>query len=570
MFTPEQLKEAGLDLFRNYLRDLWKHLQLPPPTHTQLEIADYMQFGPKRQMVQAFRGVGKSYMAAGLVSWGWLWNPQLRNVTVSATQDFANELAQFVHQIVATFPLIQYLQPTPKQRQSVLAYDVALANPDKSPSLKSLGIMSQLAGSRADRIIVDDVEVPKNSFTHELRQKLSNQIRELGGALLKPTDDARVLYLGTPQTEQTIYKDLVNRGYDIRIWPSEIPKKPSIYMGRLAHSIQERIAKGVKAGTPVDPQRFNVDQLKDRLAEYQNAGYALQFLLDTSPADAEKHPLKLSDLMVTDLDVDVANVRYVWGREANNRSTAISELPVASLEGDTVCYRPAWASDDRTAYTGRVMFVDPSGQGKDETSYAIVFQLFGQLFLMKVGGFKDGFSPDTLNAIAVQAKAHKVQKIIVEPNYGGGMFTQLLKPVVQKDYLCSIEDAEWAKGQKELRIIDTLHPVMQQHRLIVNKAVLEEDYKTAQNDPQYSFFYQLTRITKDRGSLPHEDRLESVAGAVQYWVASMARDTEKSEKEHKSNLIVQSVKGFVDAIKNGTGINLGYNSKQSAGRWRSR
>jgi hypothetical protein len=580
MYTRERLEAAGLHIFRNFVAELWSFLTLPPPTRVQCEIADFMQYGPDKIMVQAFRGEGKSYLADAHIIHGWMLNPNTRNITLSATQDFANELAGFVHQIIRGWDLVQYLQPRPDQRQSVSFYEVSEAKPDKAPSLKSMGIMGQITGSRADVVYVDDVEVPKNSFTHDLRQKLSNQIREVGGALLKP--NGRVIYLGTPQSEQSIYRSLAERGYEIRVWPAEIPSKPQIYVGRLSPSIYDRIKAGEKAGSPVDPARFNRDELDKRQAEYGLSGYALQFQLDTSPSDAEKHPLKLRDLIVSDLDTELTNIRYVWGTEANNRSTAITDIPVASLEGDSVTYRPSWKSDEMAHYTGRLMFIDPSGKGKDETSYAIVFHLHGQLFLMKVGGFKDGFSVETLNELAKQALTYKVNRIVCEPNYGGGMFTELLKPVVNKIHTCAIEDAQWSKGQKELRIIDTLRPVMQQHRLIVDRNILVDDHVQGEKNPQYSFFYQMTRITKDPGCLPHEDRLEAVAGAVSEWVMSMARDTEEAAEDHKKDLLVQEaertmarittrVTGFNSLTGTLTAINLnpsGTPKAPSKGRWR--
>jgi hypothetical protein len=74
-------------------------------------------------------------------------------------------------------------------------------------------------------------------------------------------------------------------------------------------------------------------------------------------------------------------------------------------------------------------------------------------------------------------------------------------------------------GQKEKRIIDTLEPVMAQHRLIVDRDLIQRDYDSVAHLPvdeafQYRLFYQMTRITRDRKSVPHDDRIEAVAGAV--------------------------------------------------------
>ena len=48
--------------FKLFLQALWTQLDLPNPTRAQYAIADYLQHGPKRLQIQAFRGVGKSWI----------------------------------------------------------------------------------------------------------------------------------------------------------------------------------------------------------------------------------------------------------------------------------------------------------------------------------------------------------------------------------------------------------------------------------------------------------------------------------------------------------------------------
>ena len=48
------------DDFKLFLQALWGQLDLPSPTRAQYAIADYLQHGPKRLQIQAFRGVGKA------------------------------------------------------------------------------------------------------------------------------------------------------------------------------------------------------------------------------------------------------------------------------------------------------------------------------------------------------------------------------------------------------------------------------------------------------------------------------------------------------------------------------
>lgn len=509
-----------------------------------------MQYGPTRCMVQAYRGMGKSFIACAYINWGLFLDQSLTNLITSATKLKADENSQFIKQLIMKIPILEGLRPSKDGRSSAISFDVGPADVNQAPSVKSVGIGGQITGSRADRILADDIEIPKNSYTHTLREKLSEQIRELGGSIITPKPDSKIIYLGTPQVEETLYSRLRDRGYEIRIWPSEVPKKVSVYYGSLAPSIYKMIEEGVPAKTPTDPKRFGTLELESRRAEYLEDGYALQFLLDTSPSDRAKHPLKLSDLIVTDLDSMMAHVQYVWGTQTNNRSLSIEDLPAAGYEGDRY-YRPAWVSEQMTPYTGSVMYIDPSGQGRDETSYAVVNHLYGQLFLRAVGGFKEGYSDKTLSTLAALALRHKVKQIVCEKNFGDGMFTKLLQPVVAKlfsdNWRCGIED-DHVTGQKELRIIDTLEPVTKSHKLIVDRAVVEDDNQQNQEDPQFSCFWQLTRITRDRGSLKHEDRLEAVAGAVRFWLESMSRDTSQAHDQHLEELRELELKKFIESF----------------------
>lgn len=198
-------------------------------------------------------------------------------------------------------------------------------------------------------------------------------------------------------------------------------------------------------------------------------------------------------------------------------------------------------------YTGAMMFIDPSGRGSDETGWAITKQLMGNIFLMDAGGSKAGYSPEALKALAEKAKEHGVKLIQVESNFGDGMFTELIKPVLGRVYPCSVEEVR-ATGQKELRIIDTLEPVISSHRLVVDQKLIAKDYQTAETDIKYSLFYQMTRITKDRGALVHDDRLDAVEGAVRYWTKSMARDNDKANRVHRESLLDKTLKDFASHV----------------------
>lgn len=236
----------------------------------------------------------------------------------------------------------------------------------------------------------------------------------------------------------------------------------------------------------------------------------------------------------------------IW---SNSPDTRLNDIPNVGFDGDAY-YRPMQVSQEFAEYQGCVIAIDPSGRGKDETAYAIVKCLHGQLFLVDIGGFRSGYTMETLETIVRQAKAHGCNYAVYEANFGDGMFGELIKPVFGRIHPCTIEEVKHS-AQKEKRIIDTLEPVMNQHRLIVDPKVIDKDYQSIQSDGEvqerYRLFYQMSRITRDRGSLAQDDRLDALAIAVNYWVEAMARDTALAHKQHKDEMLQKELDKFMES-----------------------
>jgi hypothetical protein len=533
--------------FRNFTYLVWQHLGLPEPTPIQYDIAQYLQDSPKRCIIEAFRGVGKSYITAAYVVHQLLLNPQLKFMVVSASKARADDFSTFTQRIICELPICQHLVAKEGQRWSKIAFDVAPAKASGSPSVKSVGVTGQLTGSRADIIIADDVEVPNNSMTHMMREKLGETVKEFD-AVLKP--EGKIIYLGTPQNEMSLYNVLLSRGYEMRVWPARYPtleRAEKAYGGRLAPLLYDSLQNEGNAlyGLPTDAKRFDDEDLLERELSYGRSGFALQFMLDTSLSDANKYPLKLADLIIYSCDKTSAPEKMVYGI-----MKPISDIPNVGLSGDKF-----YAPEDtigRADYTGSILAIDPSGRGSDETAYAIVKMLNGFLYVVDAGGVEGGYSEETLQHLTDLAKIHKVNMVLVESNFGDGMFTELLKPYLTKTYPVTIEEVRHSK-QKEARIIDTLEPVMNQHRLIVDPKVVQKDYDSVQHMPpdkgvKYMLTYQMTRITKVRGALAHDDRLDVLAMAVQYWVDQMAADADNAIQVRKEELLDNELDKFMNSF----------------------
>jgi hypothetical protein len=156
--------------------------------------------------------------------------------------------------------------------------------------------------------------------------------------------------------------------------------------------------------------------------------------------------------------------------------------------------------------------------------------LKGYLYVRRCGGIAGGYSEGALQKLAVIAKEEQVNEIIVESNFGDRMFNQLFMPVLNKVHSVTMSEVRHNK-QMERRIIDVLEPAMNQHRLVMDKKVIQKDVYSCQHLPpeqalRYQLMYQLTRLTADRGALTNDDRLDALAMACQYWVDAMAQDAE--------------------------------------------
>ncbi|WAW10011.1 phage terminase large subunit [Oxalobacter vibrioformis] len=553
--TSSDLNDPLKADFRNFLYLVWKHLGLPDPTSIQYDIAYTLQHGEQRIIIEAFRGVGKSWITSAFVLWLLYCDPQLKILVVSASKSRSDDFSTFTKRLIYEMPILNHLKAREGQRDSNIAFDVGPAAAAHAPSVKSVGITGQMAGSRADVVVADDIEVPNNSLTQAQRDKLANSVKEFD-AILTPKTTSRIIFLGTPQTEMSLYNQLEERGYRLYVWPARYPSQSAIekYGRRLAPFILNNVARSPDLmtafegrGAPTEPLRFPDMDLLAREASYGRSGFAMQFMLDTSTSDADRYPLKLADLIVMGgIGSDLAPVSLSW---ASGGEQIRSDLPVVGLQGDRL-HRPIFISKDFIEYQGTVLAVDPAGRGGDELAFAVVSMLNGWLYLRECRGLRGGYSDENLEYLARAAKRYGANTILVESNFGDGMFLKLLTPFLTRIYPCSTEEVR-SSIQKEKRIIDTLEPVMNQHKLVVDEGLIKRDYENYNSYGQdqyhkYQLFYQMTRITRDRGSLPKDDRLDVLAMAVAYWVEYMGKDQETAEQEHKDALFEEELDRFLE------------------------
>ena len=508
--------------FKLFLQALWQQLDLPTPTRAQYAIADYLQHGPKRLQVQAFRGIGKSWITGAFVLWTLFKDPEKKIMIISASKERADNMSIFLQKLIIETPWLSHLQPkSDDARWSRISFDVN-CSPHQAPSVKSVGITGQLTGSRADLMVLDDIEVPGNSMTEMMREKLLQLCTE-AESILTPKDDSRIMYLGTPQTVFTVYRKLAERNYRPFIWPARFPRNLSNYEGLIAPQLQEDLDQGAEKWEVTDPDRFNEDDLIEREAAMGRSNFMLQFMLDTSLSDAEKFPLKMADLIVTSVNPTTAPDSIVWCSDPRN---VIRDAPTVGLPGDYF-YSPMQLQGEWDSYQETICSVDPSGRGSDETAAAYISQRNGFLYLHEMRAYRDGYSDSTLLDILKGCSKFGVTKLVIETNFGDGIVAELFKKhLINTKQGIDVEEVR-ATVRKEARIIDSLEPVLNQHRLVVDRSVIDWDYNSNKDAPPeerllYMLFYQMSRMCQEKGAVKHDDRIDCLAQGVKYFTEAMS------------------------------------------------
>ena len=543
MHIEDQLKND----FRFFLTAVWTHLALPPPTRAQLCIAEYLQHGPKRLQIQAFRGVGKSWITAAFVLWTLYNDFNKKIMVVSASKDRADSFSIFCQRLILEVPWMSHLKPkNDDQRWSRVSFDVGPAAPHQAPSVKSVGITGQLTGSRADLMVLDDVEVPNNSMTELQREKLLQLVTECE-SILTPKSDSRIMFLGTPQTTFTVYNKLRERAYKPFVWPARYPRKVAMYDGLLAPQLEADLDSiNALSWKPTDT-RFLEEDLLERESAMGRSNFMLQFMLDTSLSDAEKFPLKFADLIINPVNPENAPENIIWCSSPEN---IVKDLPTVGLPGDYF-YKPMQVQGEWSSYSETICSVDPSGRGSDETVACYLSQKNGFIYLHEVWASRDGYSDNTLLAILERCQKYNASTLLIESNFGDGMVAELFrKHTINKNIPITIEETR-ANVRKEDRIIDALEPVFNQHRMVIDPKVIQWDYNSnadaaSESRFQYMLGYQISRMCREKGAVKHDDRIDALAQGVKWFTDALAISAERAIRDRKDEEFLDHLEAWLD------------------------
>ena len=95
-----------------------------------------------------------------------------------------------------------------------------------------------------------------------------------------------------------------------------------------------------------------------------------------------------------------------------------------------------------------------------------------------------------------------------------------------------------ANVRKEQRIIDALEPVLNQHRLVIDRSVIDWDYASNKNEApekrlMYMLFYQMSRMCTEKGAVRHDDRLDCLAQGVKYFTDAFGISAQEEVNRRK-------------------------------------
>lgn len=551
--------------FIPFLEDVMEELGFST-TEIQKDIGGYIAYGPQYLMVQAQRSQAKTTIAAAFAVWYLLHNPSGRVLIVSAGGDQATDIATLIVRIIMNMDVLECMRPDKAagDRTSVEGFDIhhSLKGIDKSASVDCIGIDANLQGRRADLLIPDDIESSKNSATPTQRAKLLHLTKDFTSI----NQTGRIIWLGTPQTMESIYNSLPARGVVTRIWPGRYPTTAQMvhYGASLAPFIVNRLNQHPELGTgggllgdqgqPLDSELLDEETLQKKERDQGTAYFQLQHMLNTAMMDAMRYPLKAERITVLENAGGVFPLAVVRGMTQGYLKDYSAHEHAFKLS------LPHDISKETAKLQSAVFYIDPAGGGAnaDETGYACGGYLNGNVIGLLVGGMPGGYEEDKLEALALIIKQFEdcaaVPIVVkIEKNMGYGAFRAVFTPILRKHCPSAGIADDMVSGQKESRIIDTLEPVMGRGSLIFTENAVKHDLESSTRyAPQlrltYSFFYQLAKVSRTRNALIHDDRLDAVEGMVRHFTEALAVDQQKQ-------LAALAAKAHNEAISDPLGYN---------------
>lgn len=471
-------------------------------------------------MVQAQRGQAKRTVCAIALVWDLIQYPHHRNAIVMPQEQLAKDLMHLVRRLFKTLPELTPFLPDKRagDRDSTMAMDLhhSLKGVDKSPSLAPISVEAILQGRRTDLTILDDIESASRSLTAEGRAKLLSKALDFYAIC-----EYRIVWLGTPQSMDSMYFELPAKGVKVRVWPGRFPTDEELefYGDTIAPWILEKIRKNpsLQTGGGLDGTRGQCTCPELKGEEEHKAlelkgkeWYELQYMLNATLSDAHRKALDPRDIVVVPhgetfpVSLTVGSgPGYIYKHASGGRT-----------------YELALPSSTHTSHRAPIIkaYIDPAAGGnvsKDRTAFAVVGLVGGNLIVLSHGSVPGGYDAAIMEQLAKYLIPHKPSLVVIEKNMGFGAYKEIFQPIL----LSEATKVGWSPGidedlvrvQKELRIIETLGPIMGRKSLWVTDRALREEAQYMDgirsiDAASYSLWSQMSNITRTKGCLRHDDK----------------------------------------------------------------
>lgn len=158
------------------------------------------------RLFMAFRGFSKSTIYGVYKAWRLYRDPTGVHQVWAADGKLAGKMSRYTRYVLYAHPWCAGLLPpgAPSSEFFVMG-----AEDLRNPSMQANSILGNATGSRATDIDFDDIEVPKNIRTVELRERLRERMDEAVHILVP---GGQKTYIGTPHTHDTLYAEVEAAG----------------------------------------------------------------------------------------------------------------------------------------------------------------------------------------------------------------------------------------------------------------------------------------------------------------------------------------------------------------------
>ena len=447
---------------------VWMRLQgLKVPKH-QSKMARWLSelfiTSKQRQgLLMAFRNSGKSTIVGLFCAWVLYYKPETRILVMAADHALAKKMVRNVKRIIEQHPLTKGLKPQKSDQWAAGQFTINRPLELRDPSMLAKGLGANITGLRADLIICDDVEVPKNSDSPAKRADMREKLEELDYIL---TPEGMQLYIGTPHTFYTIYQV----AYD--------DKKPETEPFLLGFAKLELPILN-KKGKSAWPERFSEEKIASiRIRSGENKFLSQMMLTPVNFNDSILNPDCLKPYEA-EINIVASNGRDFLKIEEKKMLSASCwwDPSFASSKGDNSVIACVFTDEDGHYWLHDLEYIKIEDEVRD---YAASVQC------QKVAAF---IERNHLNAVRVEA------------NGIGKFLPGILKQVLaQKNMRVAVLEMYSSKNKAE-RIISAFEVLLAERALNVHKKIWSTP-----------FIEEMREFSVD--GTGHDDALDAVAGCL--------------------------------------------------------